>query len=67
MRLTIPDPQKLINLCIEIQKEWPHLKYGYNLQFDYGSINIVVSKKEKAVYGPFYYKGIWIQAAIKRE
>lgn len=62
----IEDSQKYIDLCLEIQTKYPWLKYGYNLYLNHmNKIQIIVSKQEKVLYGPFYHKGVSVKGAGK--
>ena len=62
----IEDPQKYIDICLRIQKKFPHLKYGYNLYLNHNNkIHILVSKEEKVLYGPFYFEEVLVRGAGK--
>ena len=52
------DPQKLIDLCLEIEEVYPWLMYGYNLLYTSNNKIMVINyKNERVIYAPFCYKG----------
>lgn len=65
MILTPDDPQKCIDQCIILANKYS-LGYGYNLTYiDKGHAALILTD-EKALYGPFFYKDIEVNAIYKR-
>lgn len=64
----IEDPQKYIELCLEIQEKHPWLKYGFNLYLNYkNKIYILLDKEDKVIYAPFFYKKVKLHASGRGE